>query len=80
MWVGLRWTFIKVIRSWSQLRLDTANSEMQDVWADTRRSQWQARREFVEAQREAYREVALPLEPCVPATQPAGAERCVGRV
>ena len=38
-------------------------AEENDVWADTRRGAWAARRQLLEARRVAFNEVAKPLEP-----------------
>lgn len=48
------------------IEVDTAaQAEAVDVWAVTRRSAWGAQRHLLEARREAFKEVAKPLEPYI---------------
>jgi hypothetical protein len=42
-----------------------ARAEATDEWRDTRRSAWEARRRHLEMRREAFNEVAKPLEPYI---------------
>ena len=42
-----------------------ARAEANDEWRDTRWSAWEARRRLLEARREAFNEVARPLEPYI---------------
>ena len=63
LWFVLRSMHRNVLRA---LRADMAavlEAEAQDVWARTRRSDWDDRRRLLLAQQEAFSEVAKPLEP-----------------
>lgn len=62
MWVYLRWSYHHLVDAWQALSLAETKQEIADAWADTRRSLWRARREVLVAQREAYSDVAKPLE------------------
>ena len=66
----LLWITLRLLHRHAQHTLDnealmTSQAEVQDVWADTRRSVWKARRNFLNARREAFAEVAKPLEPYI---------------
>jgi hypothetical protein len=65
LWVALRISHVRALRA---LRFEVdvaARAEGLDTWRDTRQSAWSARRALLEAQREAFNEVAKPLEPYV---------------
>jgi len=65
LWIVLRVLYRATVR---ELRADAAEvalAEASDAWADTRRSEWEARRQLLEARREAFGEVAKPLEPYI---------------
>jgi hypothetical protein len=65
MWLVLRWMYGRALRALTAEDLATAREEEVDTWAETRRSAWSAQREMLKARREAFNEVAKPLEPYV---------------
>jgi hypothetical protein len=65
LWIVLRALHVRALRA---LRIEAAaavRAEAADEWIDTRRSQWDVRRRLLEARREAFNEVAKPLEPYI---------------
>jgi hypothetical protein len=65
MWIVLRvlhWHALRLLRSEA---IAASLAEEADVWVDTRRSAWEARRRYLELRREAFTEVAKPLEPYI---------------
>lgn len=62
LWVVLRtmnWKLMRALRI-AQVNLNTAQAA--DEWKATRSSQWQAERLFLEAQKQAFADVARPME------------------
>jgi serine/threonine protein kinase len=67
--IGL-WAVLRILHrhALQTLRTEAATAEQaeaNDEWFDTRRSAWKARRRLLEARREAFNEVAKPLEPYI---------------
>jgi serine/threonine protein kinase len=65
MWVALRMLYILSLRALRTEAVAAARAEANDEWRDTRRGAWEARRRLLEARREAFNEVARPLEPYI---------------
>ena len=65
LWVVLRVMYLYALRMLRTNDVAAAQAEAADVWADTRRSAWLARRRLLQARREAFNEVAKPLEPYI---------------
>eukprot|EP00035_Acanthoeca_spectabilis_P007620 m.139478 g.139478 ORF g.139478 m.139478 type:complete len:1141 (-) comp14018_c0_seq2:130-3552(-) len=64
-WAGLRLAYRRAVRRW-RLKADAiVHEEEQDVWRETRRSEWASRLQLAELQREGYVEIAAPLQPYV---------------
>ena len=65
MWIVLRAVHLHALRA---LRIEAAavvHAKASDVWRKPWRSTWKARRRILEARREAFNEVAKPLEPYI---------------
>lgn len=62
LWIYLRVAYTKMVGRWRASLAEVRAAEATDDWASTRRSAWQAQRELIVMQREAYDEVARPLE------------------
>jgi hypothetical protein len=65
LWAVLRMLYRHALRELQIEAAATARAEAADVWVKTRRSAWEARRCLLEARREAFNEVAKPLEPYI---------------
>jgi hypothetical protein len=65
MWIVLRALHLHALRVLRTEAIAAELAEETDDWADTRRSAWEARRLFLELRREAFNEVAKPLEPYI---------------
>ena len=65
LWVVLRIMYRATLRELRADAAEAARAEASDAWADTRRSEWEARRELLEARREVFGDVAKPLEPYI---------------
>lgn len=65
LWLGLRRAHGRLRSQWRSELDHVINSEVDDEWAETRRSQWRGWRDRLRMQRDAYAEVARPLEPYV---------------
>jgi hypothetical protein len=65
MWIVLRALHHHALRALRTEAAATARAEENDEWADTRRSAWEVRRRLLVARREAFDEVAKPLEPYI---------------
>jgi hypothetical protein len=65
MWIALRALHEHALRALRSEVAATTEEEARDEWLGTRRSFWGARRLLLEAQREAFNEVAKPLEPYI---------------
>jgi hypothetical protein len=65
LWVALRTLHMLALRALRTEAVAAAQAEASDEWRDTRRSAWEARRRLLEARREAFNEVARPLEPYI---------------
>ena len=64
------WVVLRVLHRHYMLALRAASdaaaqAEAADVWADTRRGTWAARRRVLVARKEAFTDVAKPLEPYI---------------
>lgn len=62
MWVYLRWSYARLVEAWHKETFATTKDEIADDWADSRRSLWRARRQILVLKRDAYTDVAKPLE------------------
>lgn len=62
LWLYLRVAYTRALGRWRSLLAESKTAETGDEWAETRRSMWQASRELLTMQRDAYDEVARPLE------------------
>jgi hypothetical protein len=65
MWIVLRVLHWHALRALRTEAMAAELAEEADDWADTRRSAWKARRRCLELRREAFNEVAKPLEPYI---------------
>jgi hypothetical protein len=65
LWIVLRAVHLHALLALRNEAAAAARAEVSDVWIDTRRSTWEARRGLLEARREAFNEVAKPLEPYI---------------
>lgn len=65
LWAVLRILHVRALRLLGNEAAAATHAEATDVWIDTRRSVWEAKRRFLELQREAFTEVAKPLEPYI---------------
>jgi hypothetical protein len=65
LWIVLRLLHRHALQALRSVAAGTAHAEANDEWAGTRRSAWKARQRFLEARREAFNEVAKPLEPYI---------------
>jgi hypothetical protein len=65
LWIALRAVHMQALRALRAETAAAARAEANDVWVDTRRSTWKARRGLLEARRGAFNDVAKPLEPCL---------------
>jgi serine/threonine protein kinase len=65
LWIVLRLMYVHALREMRVKADADASAEASDVWADTRRTAWRARRTQLEARQEAFGEVAKPLEPYI---------------
>lgn len=65
LWLYLRYVYHGFITLWSRAVDATNAAEAEDVWAATRRGQWQANRELLLLRKDACAEIFLPLEPYV---------------
>jgi serine/threonine protein kinase len=65
MWIVLRALHLQALRALRTEAAAAADAEENDVWRDTRRSAWGTRRCLLEARREAFNEIAKPLEPYI---------------
>jgi serine/threonine protein kinase len=64
-WIVLRVLHHLALRALLTEAAEAAWAEESDEWADTRRGAWTTRRRLLEARREAFNEVAKPLEPYI---------------
>jgi hypothetical protein len=62
LWIVLRVAHQRALRELRAEAASAAHAEAVDVWVDTRRSAWEARRRLLEARREAFNDVVKPLE------------------
>jgi hypothetical protein len=65
LWIVLRMLYRHALRVLRTEEAAVALAETSDVWADTRRGAWDARRRFLNARSDAFTEVAKPLEPYI---------------
>jgi hypothetical protein len=65
LWFVLRLMHTHALHALRAEAAAMARAELADVWADTRRSGWAARRQVLEARENAFAEVARPLEPYI---------------
>lgn len=65
LWVGLRWAYNRVLSRWADATSVIAVRQASDEWASTRKSLWASQWELTAIQKDAYAEVARPLEPFV---------------
>ena len=64
-WIVLRMMARNAIQALHTIAVAATRDEAADVWADTRRGAWRARQQVLQARRDAFAEVAKPLEPYI---------------
>lgn len=77
MWFCLRSVYRTLVQFSRHLDARMAELEAADEWADTRRTAWKAKKDFIQMQRIAYATVAAPLEVFVIMFIIFGAPACV---
>jgi hypothetical protein len=65
LWAVLRVLYWHALRALRTEATAVARAEASDTWISTRRSAWETRRRLLEARREAFNDVAKPLEPYI---------------
>ena len=65
LWLVLRLMHHRVVNAFRTQAKAVARAEANDIWVDTRRSAWAARRRLLQEQQKGFAEVAKPLEPYI---------------
>ena len=65
LWIVVRALHHYALRTLRTEEAEVARAEAADEWAATRQSAWNARRSLLETRRDAFNEVAKPLEPYI---------------
>jgi hypothetical protein len=65
LWVWLRALHLHALRALRTETAAAAQAEAADEWGETRRSVWEARQHLLKARKQAFNEVAKPLEPYI---------------